>query len=103
MNYIEVRIVQTATDINGQSDEWQTLEHETKTFHNLAEAHEYLNDRYKKAEKEAQYADDPVTGKEIQCGWTYSFENRDWSHYSEPWWQCDWVTVHEVESKLVLV
>jgi hypothetical protein len=81
-----------------------------KEFFTLDDVKKYLIERYgkmpgmkNKIYQDTRYTEEGKTPESIECGFTHSYWNRDISHASKSWYQTDWISIYEVEEKIVLL
>jgi hypothetical protein len=90
MKRIKVTITETAR--NCLKDEPSIFNEEVLYASDMAGIKELLKERYGKipSARNKIYVDDKE-GNVKECGFIYSFWNKDYSHNSKSWFQTDWV------------
>jgi hypothetical protein len=90
----------TETGRNNLKEEPQTFNIENKFFNSSDEIKEHLVERYGKLPKmKNKVFVDTKSGETICVGFIHSFWNQGCSHNSPRWYQTDWITFEEVNTK----
>ena len=97
MKYVEVDITKTSKGYSPKS-KWQTFDNESKTFKNMIEAKDWLQEEYGKSKRSKMYHDIDGTSKHI--GYVIGFRNSD---YQENWLEQHWIDFSEVERTRIYI
>ena len=94
----------TETGRNSLKEQAKIFNHETLYAKDRKEAKQVISEHYGRMPNKRNkiYIDDEI-GNSKECGFTYSFWNRDISHDSKPWFQTDWIQIVEREETPVLL
>jgi len=93
----EVNITMTGKGYH-PSSEWQQFGHDRKTFSDLMQVNQWLDEAYGRSKRVPMYVD-TKEGKSIRCGYVIGFRNADVSHYPvDKWIQQDWIQISECKT-----
>lgn len=95
-DYYEVII--TCTGGNTEEDEFSVFDDDTQIFNTLEEVVQWVKREYGHAKRSLSYI--TVNGESVPCGYVFTFENSDISHYPvDKWIQRDWVNIDKIHSE----
>jgi len=87
-------------------DKQYMFDQTAKEFNSLDEVRDFLKEMYGKIprpHKDNRIYLEGKNGTVIECGFIYSFWNKDWSHGSKSWWQEDWIHISHVKEEVKFV
>jgi hypothetical protein len=97
MKTIKLEISETGR--NSLKDEPTMFNRIVDEFENIDECKEALKARYGRMPNGRNKIYTGPNNNPIVVGFLHSFWNKDWSHNSKNWFQTDWISIYEVETK----
>ena len=103
MQYYKVTIHMTGKPMGRTQEDYSTFDVQTLELDSVEAVKQELKDRYGNCKRVNMYQD-AEDGQPELVGYIYCFKNADYSHYPvQHWYQQDWVSVHLMNGKRVLV